>query len=147
MPAVERCPKCGGPVEAVHLDHRGGDNCTTECYSRALPDTLEGIEAEVDGHENQHYLNHAVKPILRRLFNGCAECGREPLVDMPERGHNSMEFGKRQAYQHAAEGLEAAAKRYRAYPQGSSTKDGAHRMVAWHLENHAADLRQLAEGE
>lgn len=79
---TERCPKCGGPVERV-----GWNNNPDETQLRAKLDTLEDVEtgavavaranrgdlaATLDEQHGRYLL------ALRRLFNGCDECGRKP---------------------------------------------------------------------
>jgi hypothetical protein len=160
----DRCPTCAGPVEMVPCTacdgsgNVGWGTCST-CKGvsdvlRALPDTLEGIEAEAQEQwtANQDYdtrsrtEGQATELRLRsrraraavfertvyRLFNGCATCGREPRLDKMVADKACIEH-ERQAYQQAAEMAEAAV-----YPNNDDRDE---------LIKLGRKLRKLAEGE
>ncbi len=76
----EHCLKCGGPVDVAE-QRIGGKRAAVATTLRALPDTLEGIEAEAKEILEKGYVGYkpyVLLPALTRLFYGCTECGREP---------------------------------------------------------------------
>lgn len=157
---VERCPKCGGPVEVKRELYPHDRN--SKVRRVALPDTLEGIEAEAGTrvvarlHEAKIGCNSFVytsgynqsmlagiafgfHQALTRLFQGCAECGRLPRHDMIEGTKQIEHIIKRQAFQQAAGEVRESSN---ILPQLSPDGKLGWIMAHDHLE---AKLRQLAE--
>lgn len=164
---VKKCPYCGGPVEhmqckpSCHSVTHGKCICGNQARLVTLPDTLEGIEADINDKTSWAEIRGAFKfpdtvkleartiaaayhykRLAERLFNGCAACGRKSLVQRqadaiyaiaPELRREGEVAGKRQAFQQAAEGLEALH-----IDVGQTT--------AWNrIMQYAAELRKLAE--
>lgn len=83
---TERCPRCNGPVE-IHYHAAASDpDCRLFKGYRALPDTLEEIEAydkwkHDDVRRWKTEDNTPWEDACRRIFNGCASCGREPMLN------------------------------------------------------------------
>lgn len=132
----ERCPGCGGPVDR-YGEVEGRSKFT------ALPDTLEGIEAEASESKTE-WREDAVRPMwdaLRRLFNGCTVCGREALAYpnselervQDETAKAFLAAGKRQAFQQAAD-IAQERQCFNCHATGA-------------FNSLADTLRQLAEGK
>lgn len=146
---MERCPTCAGPVEKECAGCGPGPSCFCGTCGpkwkyRALPDTLEGIEAEgqrqaetYQAADGWYGIAKAREQALTRLFNGCATCGWEAQVIHPDellRLHGQFLLeGQRQAYQQAVE--------------LASHRVGIVHPAYKQLTTLAADLRKLAEGE
>lgn len=115
---MERCPKCAGPVEWRPAPFSESGEPVIGRVCRALSDSLEDVETEavavakrnrgdlaatLDEQHGRYLL------ALRRLFNGCATCGREPLGVRESLGlapkaiEDAHTLGQRKAYQHAAD--------------------------------------------
>lgn len=165
MSQAERCPKCGGPVERVEPQLVPGAVALHLSRIRARPDTLEDVRQEWKWGDGGTELR-----IIDRLFNGCDECGRYPMAQMQEvwdaaerewqRGFTdatdaaaiTLQDGKRQAFQQAAEMLQARATEYRTMKEASFNERHDDEGKAYELSQElclelASDLRKLAEGK
>ena len=88
------CPACGGPCEAgAKYEYEPGEFSS---IWKALPDTLEGIEADARASGQKVFSAYLYtidktgcdlqgahleyRSALARLFCGCATCGRKPLA-------------------------------------------------------------------